>query len=314
VTSIDAIRTDPALQLKMPGSFLSAANQSADSYFAARAAMRLSQAAPHCLCTLLEGAPHVLAEFCTLEIAYNELRSGRTPEPRLMALRGSTGKPDTRTYELFLIHARLAADDELVARLLPLPSGMTVRISDETEQPIKSGLDLVNAPDYGVRVEIPNLLPSVSYRSDDLKRSGQLDTLRDASLFYSHLLGQLRYGHDPPRAWQTVRARSLQMSERVPAPVAAAFAGHSGCCRAEAVTAIENLWQYPLDAPVLSCVLPQILSVISRDHNLLLAPEGSDADRARYFRLHIPIRDIEEEDSYFGWLPSFPPADWDDGT
>lgn len=51
-------------------------------------------------------------------------------------------------------------------------------------------------------------------------------------------------------------------------------------------------------------LLPEIWKKIDADHDLKLAENLSGiVDRDRYFKLHIPLEDLESEDVCFGWLP-----------
>jgi hypothetical protein len=317
---ITAIRTDAALVLGYPGTLLRNANTAADEFFFRRTQRHLrdlaNEASPECLGTILGTTPPPLTRWCGIALADRASRQHEHVEPVVAGLSYSPGV--SRSRELFLVYARPTNEQEGTMRLLPFPSSLRLHVQDAKEPDPRSSLDGLTRVLCGIRVpsgisvSIPGLLPATTYTVDDLRAVGVWSTLEAIGHFYQLLCSALTSQDTPASAWEHARMvydqqnpHGRSLADDVPEAVRRVFLPQAHCSRRDASRAITRIWSHPLDAPIVATfVYPTVLKQLRADHDLRYAPAGPPEERDRYFRLHIPIDELEAQDRYLGWLPA----------
>ena len=313
---------DPALLLAMPGCWVHEVNAPAWHHFDHRVDVhdrkrerpRLQEwrtgfrahGSPACLCTLLGGPNAYLAEYCPFEVVYKTLRKRGVAPAQLYALRYTDAFSRRRVYDLYFVHAWLTGNKkEMGIRLLPLPSEMTVHVEDlEGTDPNSVISQLAEPLPFGIRVSVFPFIPKRDITVRALSKDGVFGHVEEAARFFHLVKHCLEHAHRPDKAWAHALRSFPAMRRRVPESVTKIFSRSSDSTYEEALRAIAELWRHPLDAPTFtSFVYPTVLRALRDDDGFRFAPTESAEDRDRYFKLHIPLRDLEDEDRCFGWLP-----------
>jgi hypothetical protein len=268
---------------------------------------------PECLGTILGTIPPPLTRWCGIARADAAARSGQSHEPIAAGLAYTAGGAD-RTRELFLVYARLTAAGDSAVRMLPFPSVWQLHIHDEGTTKHRFGSLVARVP-VGITVSVPELLPPTTHTVDELQNDGLWETLEGIGEFYQRVQRNLTLDSSPAVAWDRALADYSRtatgpglLTSSIPEAVRRVFAHGSQCSPADAQGILTRMWAHPLDAPTLTTyVYPRVLQRLRDDQDFKLTPRGSAADRDRYFRLQIPIEELEAQDHYLGWLPTAKP-------
>jgi hypothetical protein len=294
---------DLLLRLLMPGCLLDEANPAADDYFYTQTGKHLSELSKEelkvCLCKILVGPHAYLAQYCPLEMAFQHPH-----EPtQLYALRyRDTG--DVRNYELFLVHTAIEPDGRLGVRLLRFPSAIRLYITNLPGTDRLTDIRKIAPTPLGIRVSAPPLFDEDTFSLSRLAADGKLDDLENAARFYDEVLTWLRRKHAPSDAWHRAVDKYTLIETRIPEAVAQLFRSDDPKQSPAAIEEILGLWEHALDAPVLmQYVFPAIRKALDEDTTFRFASTRCSEDRDRYFRLHIPVHELVQQELYTGWLP-----------
>jgi hypothetical protein len=312
MTRLASIESEIALGLSYPQTFLTDLNARANSFFSERLGAdlgsRLKPDRPQCLGNVLGTAPVPLASWCGIGHIERAIHLHHRRAPSVVGLSYTSNQSLER--ELFVVHAA-GGNGTSEILFLPFPASMRLTIQDESARNHHDFISGELKVPSAISVHVPGLLSKSVYTISDIRGIGAWERLEAAWDFYRLLLGRLdsdTLGASWDRAIAAYQKRDPKadvLIADIPESFARIFLPDSGCTPSDARGAIGRIWTRPLDAPVLSnFVYPKILKILDQDYDLDLAPAGPDEERDKYFRLHLPLKEIVAQSRYLAWLPN----------
>jgi hypothetical protein len=280
-------------------------------YFQVEAGVSLREAitreATNVLCALLSTPSAYRNHYCSLEALYDEVTTHGTAGPNIYALRFTHEPQVVRAYYLYYVYLRHVEETKVALRLLKFPSVMRLQVTDIGPYVHDDAIGPLAQLPSGLIIDVPPFLREQRITLNDINPT-LLPEMRDAARFYTYILDGL--GQKAPEQLWSEANNKFSVAADIPAAIDEVCnqprLDLTEQARRDHIAAtLRHQWINALDAPILSqLVFPQIQRQLAQDDDFRFAPRAPLTDRDRYFRLHLPLEELEAQEHYVGWLPA----------